>query len=337
MTALTRRTLLASGAAAGLGLLLASCAREPALGTLTPRATIGLTYIPNIQFAPFYTGLAQGAFTDAGVEATLRHHGANEGLFTALAAGDEDFVIAGGDELLQARAQGMDLVAIGQYYHQYPVVLIVPDVSPIVTAVDLAGHRVGVPGRYGESWFGLLASLAASGLTEDDIEVIEIGFTPRAALQRGDVDVVVGFVNNDQVQFQLADIPTRVIPLTPDGTVPLVSIVMVTTARQLAERPAVARAVVAGMVAGIRATVDAPASAVQTAREHIPTLGQPGAEAAASAVLEATIPLWKKNGVISGTMVPADWSAMADIMAKHGLVAQAVDPADAMTNDHVTA
>ena len=334
MTALTRRTLLATGAAAGLGLLLASCAREPAPGTVTPRATIGLTYIPDIQFAPFYVAQAKGAFVDAGVDATLRHHGANEGLFTALAAGQEDFVIAGGDELLQARAQGMDLVAIGQYYHQYPVVLIVPDVSPITTAADIAGYRIGVPGRYGESWFGLLASLAASGLTEDDVEVVEIGYTQQAALMRGDVDVIVGFVNNDQVQFQLADIPTRVVPLTADGTVPLVSIVMVTTARTLAERPDVARAVVAGMVAGVRATVDAPASAIQAAREHIPTLDQPGAEAAASAVLEATIPLWQSGGAVTATMVPADWAAMATFMEEHSLVAQAVDPAVAMTNDY---
>lgn len=102
--------------------LLAGCGTTPAASPTssspTPTASdlpavaparIGLSYIPNVQFAPFYVAEAK-RFDPAtgGVAATLRHHGAQEGLFTAIAAGQEDFVLAGGT-MLQARKSGIDL------------------------------------------------------------------------------------------------------------------------------------------------------------------------------------------------------------------------------------
>src|SRR5699024_9318520 len=114
--------------------------------------------------------------------ATVRHHGAQEGLFTAIASGQEDFVIAGGDEALQAREQGIDLVAIATLYRENPVQVIVRADGPITSLADLAGRRIGIPGRYGTSWFGLLVALRSAGLSEAEIEVVEIGYTQQAAL-----------------------------------------------------------------------------------------------------------------------------------------------------------
>lgn len=332
---------LALALLAVLALVLTGCARTQPGGATGPtgqtapaKATIGLTYIPDIQFAPFYVAANDGLFTEQGLDATLRHHGAQEGLFTALVAGQEQYVIAGGDELVQARAQGMDLVAIGQYYHHYPVVLIVPDTSPVQSAADLAGQRIGIPGRFGESWFGLQAALSGANLTEKDVEVVEIGYTAQAALTTGKVDAVVGFANNDQVQFELAGVPTRTVPLVADGDVPLVSIVLVTTGAELEAHPETAKKVARSMVAAMEKVVAEPASAVAAARTHIPTLDQAGAEASALATLEATIPLWTPPaGRATGTMDEQEWKAMTAFMLERGLVTSAVDPATAMTNE----
>ncbi|HNV11729.1 MAG TPA: ABC transporter substrate-binding protein, partial [Propionibacteriaceae bacterium] len=121
-TPMQRRHLLL----AGLGVLatgLVGCSSTPDPSS-TPSArtqtTIGLTYIPNVQFAPFYVAVDQGLFTANGVDVTLRHHGASEGLFTAIAANQEQFVIAGGDELVQAVSNGVDLVAVAAYFQAYP-------------------------------------------------------------------------------------------------------------------------------------------------------------------------------------------------------------------------
>ena len=339
---MSRLLRLLAAAAVAFALVLTGCARtqpspEPRpSATSRLEATVGLTYIPNVQFAPFYVAEAEGLFTERGVAATLRHHGAEEGLFTALVAGQEDYVIAGGDELVQARAEGMNLVAIAQYYQRYPVVVIVPDASAVRSVADLRGLRVGVPGRYGASWFGLQAALADAGMTEADIEVVTIGYTAQAALTTDKVDAVIGFSNNDSVQFGLAGVATRDVPLTADGVVPLVSVVLLTTREHLDANAAEASAVANAMVAGLDRTVKDPEAALAISATQIPGLDE-AKTAAARATLLATIPLWKTaDGQVSGALDPAAWSAMTDFMLAKGLIEKPVDPAGAIATEVVT-
>ena len=323
----------------GLALSLSACASpaaSPSAASPTTAApakvTMGLTYIPNIQFAPYYVAAGQGLFADAGADVTLRHHGANEGLFTALAAGQEDVVVAGGDELLQARAEGMDLVAIAQYYRTYPVVVIVPQASAITKLSDLKGRTIGVPGRYGETWFGLQVALKSAGLAESDGKINEIGYTQQAALTTGKVDAIVGFSNNDQVQFRQAGFATRTIPLAPEGQNPLVSISLITTRSWLDAHPDAARAVARATVAGVQRTVADPDAALTTSRTYIPQLANDtAAQARAKATLEATLPLWKGTSTIDGRLDEARWAAMASFMAEQGLTSKPVDAAQAIS------
>ncbi|MDO5533268.1 MAG: ABC transporter substrate-binding protein [Propionibacteriaceae bacterium] len=319
-------------------LVLTGCARVPVQtpGAGPAPATIGLTYIPDIQFAPFYVAADQGHFSAEGVDATLRHHGAQEGLFTALVAGQEQYVIAGGDEVVQARAEGLDLVAIGQYYHAYPVVLIVPETSPVQSVADLAGQRIGLPGRFGESWFGLQAALAGADLTEDDVEVVEIGYTAQAALTTGKVDAVVGFSNNDLVQFGLAGIPVRAVPLRSEGPVPLVSIVLATTREQAERHPDTTRGIARAMVTALEQVVADPNAALAAGDGHIPTLDQAGARASAQATLEATTPLWTPApGSATGRLDETAWRDMITFMGEAGIISSDVVVDEVMTNEFI--
>ena len=224
----------------GRGLALGACASLALSGCVagsnagqsdssaTGDVTIGLTYIPNVQFAPVYVADAQGMYNDAGVTATVRHHGSDEGLLTALLAGQEDVVIASGDEAAVAASQGLDIVSIGQYYASYPGTVIVPADSPIVTLSDLKGKTIGIPGEYGSSYYATLAAIKAGGLQTSDVTISSIGYTQQAALAAGQVDAVVGFTNNDAVQMRLSGLDIREIPLD-DGSTPLVAASIITT------------------------------------------------------------------------------------------------------------
>ncbi len=295
-----------------------SVAASPASG-----AVIGLSYIPNVQFAPFYVADQEHLLGGA----TLRHHGANEGLFTAIAAGQEQFIVAGGDEALQAREQGVDLVAVAPYYRSYPVRIIARADAGIASLAELRGKSVGVPGRFGESWFSLLVALKSAGLTEQDVTVVEIGYTQQAALATKKVDAVVGFVNNDLVQDRQAGLDVVEFSLTPDGEPPLVGATLFTTRSYLdAHRDAVT-AVAQGVVAGVQAVVDDPSQALTVSAAEVPEMD----EQAAKLTLDATVPiLVNKGGQASGGLDVAQWQAMADFLVDAGVLTKPADVANAV-------
>jgi NitT/TauT family transport system substrate-binding protein len=297
-----------------------------------PVPVIGLTYIPNIQFSPFYVADKGGLFTRT---VKLRHHGASEGLFTALVTGDEHFVVAGGDEMLQARAEGADLVAVASYYRRYPVRVIVPADSSIATPADLKGKKIGVPGKYGETWFGLKLALAGAGLTEADVTIVEIGYTQQAALATKKVDAVMGFVNGDAVAMKQAGFETRAIELGSD--LPLVSISLITTKAYASANPAIVKAVVAGTIAGMKAVAADQPGAVKTSEAYVPGLSEASASATATAVLAATVPLFQNaDGTISGVLDQAQWQRMSDRMVAAGLLTKASPATEATSNAYLS-
>ena len=313
--------------AAALALIASGCGTPPAPSTpVSPTGSaasgaapvIGLSYIPNVQFAPFYVAAKRGLLGDA----TLRHHGAQEGLFTAIAAGQEQFVVAGGDEALQAREQGVDLVAIAPYYRTYPARIIARTDTGIATLADLKGKSVGVTGRFGESWFALLVALKSAGLTQDDVKVVEIGYTHQAALASKNVDAAVGFVNNDLVQDRQAGLDVKEIPLTTQGEPPLVGISVFTTRSYLQAHPDVVRTVARGVVAGVQATADDPAGAMDASAAVIPELNRDQARL----TLDATIPVWvDASGKASGGLDVKQWQAMADFLLAAGVLTKPAD------------
>ena len=168
-----RQAVSLLGLAAG-GVALGACSSGTASKSKSgaQALTIGLTYTPNIQFAPFYLAQANKQYADS---VKLRHHGAQEGLFDALSAGSEDLVIAGADEAAVACSNGSNLVVVGGYYHSYAVCIMVPANSSITSLAQLRGKKIGTPGTYGENWFGLLLALRSAGLSQNDVNIMSIG------------------------------------------------------------------------------------------------------------------------------------------------------------------
>ncbi len=324
MTPARRMTALAL-ALVGSAVVLAACSDAEPAPEERAELVLGLTYTPDVQFAPFYVAEARGYYEEAGVDVTLRHHGASESLFGALEAGEEDLVVAGGDEMLQARSAQVPVTTVATLYEEYPVVLIVPEDSDITAPADVAGHTVGVPGPFGETWFGLLALLAGAGLSEEDVAVEHIGFTQQAALSAGHVDAVMGFANNDAVQFAQAGVDVRTLALED---VPLVGIGL-GAHDDLADDDATA-AVVAATLRGVEDVAADPEGAVDIAAEHIPGLADPAAREAALATVEATVPLY---GSATGENDLALWEEMAAFLGEHGLLSGEVDVSSAVTNE----
>lgn len=330
---ISRRSALLASAAAG-ATLLAACSNSPAAQKTAAAAavTVGLTYTPNIQFAPFYAAKSLGYYSDAGLDVTLRHHGASESEFGALSAGDEDFINAGGDEIMQAHASGTPVVDIATLYTKYPVALIVRAGSPITKPSDLKGRTIGTPGPYGETYFALLALLRRAGLTKKDVTIKYIGFTQQAALAGKKVDGVMGYLNNDAVAFKRAGIRIRSIRLDDAGSPPLVGLGIGAMQGTLTKRPGRARKFVGATLRGVDFIQKHPGKTLELSEKYIPTLTSEKAKKTARATLNATLPLVRGT---TGRNDPDAWRAMEKFMRKSGLLARSVPARDVYSNKYV--
>ncbi len=321
--------------AALIGTTLAACSStSTGASGLTP-VTLGLTYVPNIQFAPFYVAAAKGYYRDAGLNVTFRHHTATEDEFGALVSGKENVTFAGGDEMLQARSRGVPVVYVAQVYSQYPVTLIVPADSPIHTASDLRGHSIGIPGQYGATYIGLLALLKSAGLSTSDVNLQSIGFTQVAALSTHKVDAVMGYVNNEPIAFQKAGFAIRTIPVASVQP-PLISNGLGALQSELTAHPDTVRAVIKATLQGLAYTIAHPQEAVTVSASYVPGLDSAAQQANALAVLQATIPVWQTSGR-AGYNDPQTWQSMTNFLRVQGLLAASVDATQAYSNSYLPA
>jgi NitT/TauT family transport system substrate-binding protein len=162
---------------------------------------LGVGYIPDVQFAPFYVAQNKGYFADEGLEVEIEYGFEND--FVALAAqGEREFAIASGDQVILARAQGLPITYVMKWYQRFPVALVAPADKNITQPSDLAGKKVGLPGFFGASFIGWKALIYAAQLDESAIKVEEIGFTQVAALQQGLVDAAMVYIANEPNQLR---------------------------------------------------------------------------------------------------------------------------------------
>jgi len=314
--------------------LLVACGDDDDGGSEPETVTIGLTFVPNIQFAPFYVADAQGYYEEAGLEVEFNHHAVGADQFGPLVAGQEDMLMASGDEVIQVRARDAEVVYVAVVYRKYPVALIVPADSDVQALADLRGHSVGVPGEYGANWIGLLALLDAAQLTREDIDVESIGFTQASALLAGHVDTVMGYVNNEPIQIESAGTPVRTFSVSDVS--PLVANGLVVTDEYLDENPDTVRAMIEATLRGLEFALENPEETVEIAKDYVPTLTDAEQEAAALEVLLATLPLWEvESGGELGAGDPADWEAMAAFLLEHGLLEREVGVDEVFTLDYL--
>lgn len=314
-----------------LSLFLAACgSNAPATssnGSLT-KISIGLGYIPDVQFSPFYVAVNKGYYKEAGLDVTL-NHGIVTDLMGEMVSGKDTFIFAGGDDTLVARDKGMPVVDVSTLYQNYPVCLIVPANSSIKTLADLKGHSIGLPGLYGSTYVGLLALLHAANLTAKDVNLQTIGFTQVSALQKGSVDAVVGYTSNEPLQLQRLGVQVRTFNVSDYQ--PMVSNGIITTESTLKDQEkSVVQPFVQATLKGLNYVIAHPDEAVQISKSFVQGMDVEKA----TAELQATILDWKGKGQHPiGYNDLTTWQAMAQFMVGQKLVGANVDVSKAFVKE----
>ncbi len=320
--------LLAACGAAGGG----SAGGTPGTSELK-KVTLDMGYVPNVQFAPFYLAARRGYYRQAGLDVHFKH-GIESNMVKLIATGKEDFGIVSGDEMLTARSQGMPLVYVGAWYQKYPVVLITRKSEGITSVRQLKGRTIGVPGLYGSTYLGLKALLYSAGMTEQDVSIRPIGFTQVQALQRGQVDAVMGYANNEPLQLERIGVRVNTIPVWQHTN--LISNGIVTNEKTLREHPDEVRALVEATMKGVRDTTREPDAAFEATLKYVSEAAQN--RKAQMQVLRATIPLWQSKATQEhglGYSDPDGWRYTRDFLERAGLLKQDLDLKTAYTNRFV--
>lgn len=325
-----------------LGILLAGCGRKeeaqtPAAQNAPPAQSepikissrlkwlAGTTYIGSI------LAKESGYWKAEGLDVTLLPGGFEADPIKLVAAGSSQFGTTGGDQLLQARANGVPIVAIYAELRDSPVGWMALRKTGIKTPQDFVGRKIGaMAGTNVEPTFDALAAKLALDLKKIKRVPVKFDMSP---LFTGQVDAIPVYLNGQPIEVQIDghDV-TTVNPA--DYGIRLVGNVVFTTEAMIRERPQVVQAYVNGLVKGWSAAIRDPEGSIDTMLKVTPGLERKKE----IAILNATQPFITGGSQAPiGTMAASQWQETKDILVKFASLDASVDIARAFDNRFVDA
>lgn len=314
-------------------IILAGCA--PATGPASPQALtkirLPMGYIANVQYAPFYIAVDKGYFKAEGIDIEFDYRFETDGM-KLVGAGELPFAVVSGEQVPLARAQGLPVVYVMQWWQKFAVGIASLADKNIKSVNDLIGKSVGLPGFFGASYIGWRGLLYKAGINESDIKTQDIGFTQVAALQQGKVDAAVIYVNNEPVQLRAAGLDVNVIAVS--DSLELVANGLITNEQTIKDKPELVRGMVRALLHGLNDAIADPELAFNTSKKFVEGLGSdPAKDEIQKQVLAESIKLWQ--GDAPGRSSAAAWDTTQDVLLSMGLIKAKIDPAQLFTNRFV--
>ncbi len=297
---------------------------------LTP-LTVGLGYIPSVQFAPFYLAQQRGWYAEAGLTVTFENK-IDPDLVTLVGQGSMHLGVADGTSVIPAVSQGIPIRYIATIYGTYPSIVFAKATSGIEDAADLAGRKIGIPGRYGSSWIMLQALLESAGLTPEDVTIVEYpDFGQGVAVQQGAVDAATGFANNEPVTLERTG--EKAVVLHVDRIVALPGPGLIAGVATIESKMEAVRAFVDQTLRAMDAIAADPRVGLEAALAAVPELAAD--RELQAAILDATIATWRDpTGTRPfGAIDRAGWAASIAYLAGLDLVPKPVTVDDVIRDD----
>lgn len=292
-----------------LGLVACGGSDDDAAAELqTIRLPMG--YIADPQYAPFYVAVEKGYFAAAGITIEFDYSFETDGL-ALVGAGELPFAVVSGEQVLLARAQELPVVYVFEWFQRYPIAVISRASADITEPADLRGRTVGLPGFFGASYVGYVGLLTANGLTQEDVNASDIGFTQVDTLLADQVEAVVGYANNEPIQLQSRGEAINVLYVA--DYIDMVANGLITNEETIAQNPELVQSFVNALLHGLQDTLDDPAEAYTISQKYVE-----GLDDSRMPVLEASLPLWEAEQL--GFTDPASWTQTQDVLLAMGLL-----------------
>ncbi len=297
-------------------------------GKLT-EVTLAMGYIPTIQHAPFFVADKKGYFAQEGLKVNFQWGLEVDGV-KLVGTNQIPFALVSGDQIIQARAQGIPIVYVANWYNAFPIEVVSLKEKNITKPQDLVGKKVGLPCLCGASYTAWRALLSSQKIDPASVNVQNIGFTQVQALTQGTVDAVVVYSNNEPVQLKMAGKQIDEIKVWQYAQ--LIGNGLATNEVTIQKNPDLVRQFVRAMMNGIADSINNPDEALKLSEAAYPDIGGVN-EKTSAAVLQASIEVWKSP--TPGVTRLEDWQAMEKFMKAADFIQQDVDVTKAFTNDFV--
>jgi NitT/TauT family transport system substrate-binding protein len=276
-------------------------------------------YIPDPQYAPFYVAQEKGYFREAGFDVEFDYSFETDGV-ALVGAGELPFAIVSGDQVILARAQGLPVVYVMEWFQRFPIAVISKAAAGIEQPADLAGRDVGLPGFFGASYVGYAGLLEAAGLAQEQVNASDIGFTQVETLLADRVEAVVGYANNEPLQLEAQGETINVIYVADYAD--MVANGLITNESTMTEDPDLVRRFVQATLKGLADTLADPEEAFEISKGYVEGLSDDR-----YGVLEASLPLWQAEQ--PGVSELASWERTQDALLASGFLDEPLADLDA--------
>lgn len=311
-----------------LALGLVACGEKSEKGGgETESLSLTLDFYPNPDHAGIYMAQKLGYFADAGLDVSIQTPSDPAAPIKQVAAGQTDLAISYEPEVVLAREQGLDVVAVGALVDRPLTSLIWLKKSGIGGVAGLRGKTIATAGiPYQDAY--LKTILARANLSPSDVKTVNVGYGLLPALVGGSAEAMLGgFSNVEGVDLRLRGKNPVVTPVDELGVPPYDELVVVAKRERLEEDPETIRLFLAALARGTAAAVKSPGATAKALLEANSDLDPK----LTRAELSATLPLLSKRG----TMDPAEWKAFIAWMRDNGLISGHPTTAQVLSNAYL--
>lgn len=293
--------------------------------------SVALDWYANPDHAGLLTARDQGYFEDAGLDVSLDAPTDPALPIKLVAAGKTDLAISYEPEVLLAREQGLDVVAVGAIVNQPLTSMIWLKKSGVKGVSDLKGKTVSTAGISYQDAF-LRTILARAGLNEDQIKKVGVGQGLLPSIVSGSAQATLGPLwNIEGVDLKLSGQKPVINPVNKLGVPTYDELVVVANASRLEEDPDSIRLFMSALSRGTAKAVESPNATTQTVLEANDTLDPK----TTAAQVKVTLPLLenRSENLPYGYMNPAEWQAFINWMVDNGVLSRTQRAVDALSNE----